>query len=171
MPDAEPCSPGPCALHRRWPALGRRGGSPALQPSCELPGGLARTPLAGPFWILRDGRRTPAGRSSLRGEESCSGRIVQSPWQYRWSSAAAHVRKQDDELVQVAPLLSRATDWKEFLRRDADEQKTSLLRRHQRTGRPLGGARFLKRLERKLGIDLQPKKRGPKGPWKHKPII
>ena len=97
--------------------------------------------------------------------------LCKSPWQYRWSSASAHVRKQDDELVQVAPLLSRATDWKEFLRRDADEQKTSLLHRHQRTGRPLGGARFLKRLERKLGIDLQPKKRGPKGPWKHKPII
>ena len=31
--------------------------------------------------------------------------LVQAPSRYRWSSAAAHLRRRDDVLVQVAPLL------------------------------------------------------------------
>ena len=34
--------------------------------------------------------------------------LVQAPSRYRWSSAAAHLRRRDDVLVQVAPLLQMA---------------------------------------------------------------
>src|SRR5512136_131394 len=34
-------------------------------------------------------------------------RLVELPWQYPWSSAAAHVRGRDDVLVKVRPMLGR----------------------------------------------------------------
>jgi putative transposase len=59
-------------------------------------------------------------------------------------------------------------DWEEFIGEKDEEAEAVLLRRHERSGRPLGSERFLKRLERKLDLELGPKKRGPKGPWKYK---
>jgi putative transposase len=97
--------------------------------------------------------------------------LCRRPWRYPWSSARAHVEGRDDELVKVEPLLRRVPDWKEFIGGKDDGEEAALLRRHERTGRPLGSESFLKRLERKLGLELRPKKRGPKGPWKHKAII
>ena len=41
------------------------------------------------------------------------------------------------------------------------------MRRHERTGRPLGSEGFIDRLEKQLGRILREKKRGPKGPWMH----
>jgi putative transposase len=43
--------------------------------------------------------------------------LVNTPRQYRWSSAAAHVRGEDDALVRVRPLLQLAPDWRRFLTR------------------------------------------------------
>jgi len=48
------------------------------------------------------------------------------------------------------------------------EERGASLRRHERTGRPLGNERFVTRVERLLGRVLRPQKRGPKGPWKHR---
>ena len=42
--------------------------------------------------------------------------LVNSPRQYRFSSAAAHQRGADDALVRVRPLLQLAPDWRRFLR-------------------------------------------------------
>jgi putative transposase len=44
----------------------------------------------------------------------------------------------------------------------AEEEVAATLRRHESTGRPLGGERFLTRLEKKLGKILRPQKPGPK---------
>ena len=41
-----------------------------------------------------------------------------------------------------------------------DEKERELLRRHQRTGRPLGGERFIDKLERIVGRKLRPQKPG-----------
>ena len=38
--------------------------------------------------------------------------LVQAPSRYRWSSAAAHLRGRVDALVQVAPLLQMAPNWR-----------------------------------------------------------
>ena len=43
--------------------------------------------------------------------------LVNSPRQYRWSSAAARQHGADDALVRVRPLLHLAPDWRRFLTR------------------------------------------------------
>ena len=89
--------------------------------------------------------------------------------EYRWSSAAAHGLGRNDALVRVRPLLDMVGkgQWGKFLGKSAGEE-WELLRQHERTGRPLGGERFLARLESALSRELRPQKRGPQGPWKHR---
>jgi len=81
---------------------------------------------------------------------------------YRWSSAAAHLRRRDDALVSVKPMLERYPDWREFLGSEVDPGDALLMRRHARTGRPLGDMGFLQTAERRLGRRLAPQKRGPR---------
>ena len=69
---------------------------------------------------------------------------------------------QDDRLVKAQPLLDRVDDWREFLRAAEDEGEQEALRLRERTGRPLGDARFLAKLERLAGRVLRPRKPGPK---------
>ena len=90
--------------------------------------------------------------------------LARRAWEYRWSSAKAHVAGRDDALVKVKPLLERVEDWKEFLRLPEEEATLEELRRHERTGRPLGDERFIARLERLAGRRLRRQKPGPKGP-------
>jgi len=90
-------------------------------------------------------------------------KVCRAPWRYPWSSARAHLDAADDLLVKTAPLLKRAGfDWKGFLLDPLPTDELELIRRHQRTGRPLGSERFLIGAERTLGRILRPRKRGPK---------
>jgi len=89
-------------------------------------------------------------------------RLCRAPWRWRWSSAAAHVAGHDDGLVRVAPLLKRVKDWREFLTEALEVDDAELLRRHERTGRPLGQPAFLDRIEKMLGRIVRPAKRGRK---------
>ncbi len=79
-----------------------------------------------------------------------------------WSSARAHLAALDDKLVKVAPLLQMVEDWKLFLGAATDEEIAEI-RRHERSGRPLGSERFVERLESALERLLKPSKPGPKG--------
>jgi len=89
-------------------------------------------------------------------------RLVERPWLYSWSSAAAHVRKRDDVLVKVKPMLSRVSDWREYLSTEQESTDMEILRRHMRSGRPLGSPEFVETLEASSGRVLVPGKRGPK---------
>ena len=53
-------------------------------------------------------------------------------------------------------------DWAGFLAAGLGDGHAEALRRHERTGRPLGDARFLSVLEKRLKRPLVPRKRGPK---------
>jgi putative transposase len=88
--------------------------------------------------------------------------LAKRPWQYPWSSAAAHVRGKDDLLVKVKPMLSRVGNWREYLSIEQDSTDMELLRRHSRTGRPLGSSDFVESLEAQTGRPLVPRKPGPK---------
>lgn len=89
--------------------------------------------------------------------------LVETPWKWPWSSALAHLAGKNDKLVNVEPLLSMINDgWKKFLAGGADRDEFEEIRKHGRTGRPLGGHNFMKQLEDKLGRNLMPKKRGRK---------
>jgi len=89
--------------------------------------------------------------------------MVKKPEAWRWSSAGAHVKRKDDILVQTKPLLAMIkSSWTKFLSVDAQESDMSLIRKHERTGRPIGDDAFIERLERLLDRPLKPKKPGPK---------
>ena len=81
---------------------------------------------------------------------------------YPWSSAAAHLAGKDDGLVRVRPLLELVPRWGRHLSADPDEETVRRLRRHEGTGRPLGGERFLQRLEKIVGRLLRPRRPGRK---------
>ncbi len=87
--------------------------------------------------------------------------LVKRARDWRWSSAAAHLDGRDDRLAAVAPLLERVADWKAFLAGGLEDEALRAIRGHERTGRPLGAAKFVKRLEKRTGRPLSPGKRGP----------
>ncbi|MBL7140226.1 MAG: hypothetical protein ISS74_04885 [Planctomycetes bacterium] len=58
--------------------------------------------------------------------------------------------------------MAEVNDWRAFLRTADDKATLETLRRHGRTGRPLGTPAFIERLETDLGRTLRPKKPGPK---------
>jgi putative transposase len=89
-------------------------------------------------------------------------RLCARPEDWPWSSAAAHLGGRDDGLVTAAPLLDRAGDWRAVLAGGLGHERLEMIRRHERTGRPLGDDAFLDRLEAMLGRPLRPREPGPK---------
>ena len=81
---------------------------------------------------------------------------------WRWSSVRAHLAGRDDALVRVGPLLERVDGWAAFLSEGLKEEEREAIGKGERTGRPLGTAAFVKRLEKKLGRTLARQKPGPK---------
>ncbi|MDH3970090.1 MAG: transposase [Rhodospirillales bacterium] len=88
--------------------------------------------------------------------------LVRRAADWPWSSARAHLAGQDDVLVAAAPLLELVPDWAAFLAGGLGEDELEALRRHARTGRPLGSEGFVEALEARLGRRLKPGKRGRK---------
>jgi len=84
--------------------------------------------------------------------------IVNRAAEYRWSSARSHLQAEDDILVKVEPLLKIIPDWQELLTSDLAEEEYKTLRRHERTGRPLGSDDFISKLEKLTSRELRMKK-------------
>jgi putative transposase len=89
-------------------------------------------------------------------------RLVDRAQDWPWSSARAHLAECDDRLVEVAPLLERVGDFALFLGSAEDQQATRALRIAETTGRPVGSAEWVGKLEASSGRSLAPKKRGPR---------
>jgi putative transposase len=87
--------------------------------------------------------------------------ITNDPTAYLWSSARSHSTGEDDELVRVKPLLALVPDWRTFLQEGLEEENQQL-RRHERTGRPLGDESFINQIENMSNRDLRKNKPGPK---------
>lgn len=83
-------------------------------------------------------------------------------WEYPWSSASAHMAASDDGLVKVASLLGLVPDWRAYVNIEASEGEIQALRKHERTGRPLGSFGFVRALESLLGRQILRQKPGPK---------
>ncbi len=81
---------------------------------------------------------------------------------YPWSSAAHHLSGRDDRLVRSGPLLDMVPEWRAFLHGGLKEEERKALRRHERSGRPLGSEEFVAGLETALGRVLRRGKPGPK---------
>jgi len=88
--------------------------------------------------------------------------MVEQPWDYRWSSVHAHLSGNDpDGIVKTEPLLPLTGDWREYLKQAIDND-TGMLEKHERTGRVLGSDSFVEQAEQILGRNLRKKKPGPK---------
>jgi putative transposase len=94
--------------------------------------------------------------------------LVRVPWEYPWSSAAAHCSGVDPAgllNLEYWRCLAASLNWREFLCDDDDAQLLESIRKQTRHGRPLGGNRFIDALERRLNRRLRPRRAGrPKKP-------
>jgi putative transposase len=88
--------------------------------------------------------------------------LCESPRDWRFSSARAHLEGKDDTLVRVRPMLERVADWRAYLAGSTNRDDTEQIRKHTRTGRPLGTAEFIHKIESLTGETLAPKRPGPK---------
>lgn len=89
--------------------------------------------------------------------------ICKAPGEWLWSSARHHLGIQADPLLAESDLLAHMVqDWADFIRPAMKDSDGELLRRHERTGRPLGGKPFIAHCERTLNISLELGKRGPR---------
>ncbi len=89
--------------------------------------------------------------------------LVTRPADYKWSSARAHIRGEDDNLIKVEPLIALVPDWHSFLKLDVQDKDGQRLRLHERTGRPLGSSQFVDYVEKVIDRVVRKQKPGPKG--------
>jgi putative transposase len=88
-------------------------------------------------------------------------RIVKSPEQYPWSSARFHKTGMDDPLVKADYLAEMTGGWETFIKGSISPRDLAAIKRHEKSGRPMGGPEFLEYLEKRLGWEVRPQKRGP----------
>lgn len=86
---------------------------------------------------------------------------------WRWSSARAHLRGVDDGFTDRTALAGVHRNWRAMLCHgaeagDADAVAEAVIEAAMRTGRPLGDAAFVERLEEESGRVLRRQKPGPK---------
>jgi putative transposase len=89
-------------------------------------------------------------------------RLVERAQDWRWASTRAHWRGKDDGITALAPIKDRFPHFADWLASEPENDLFDRLRAAESIGRPLGGDRFLARLERRTGRSLKPGKRGPK---------
>lgn len=88
-------------------------------------------------------------------------RLCAYPADWRWSSALPHLLGKDDQLVKARPMLERVPDWPGYLAASKDDDE-AMIKKHTRTGRPLGDTAFVSHLEAITGKSLLPKRPGRK---------
>lgn len=89
-------------------------------------------------------------------------RLVAHPADWPWSSAAAHLTGKADRLVRPGAWMARAGDWAAHLGAAPRTGEVEAFRSSTSSGRPLGAAAFVAKLERDLGRTLGRRKPGPK---------
>lgn len=86
--------------------------------------------------------------------------IVNKAEDYPWSSAKSHVFRVPDKLLTDFWLVSDIKDWSAFLQVEEKEEELDTLRKHGRTGRPLGDEKFIIKIEEMTGRTLRKRKGG-----------
>jgi putative transposase len=109
--------------------------------------------------IQRDGHLLAAARYVERNPVR-AGLVVQAE-EWRWSSAAYNAgAAESDALLDARRLPGMFGSWRRLLAAEQEGIAAERLERHLRTGRPLGGERWVRRLEAELGRPLAPRKGG-----------
>jgi len=84
------------------------------------------------------------------------------PEDWKWSSARAHIKGEDDALVRVKPMLDRIDNWSVYLSDTSNSNEVELIRPHTRTGWVFGSPDFVRKLDIITGEELAPKRPGRK---------
>ncbi|MCE5339931.1 MAG: transposase [Planctomycetaceae bacterium] len=85
--------------------------------------------------------------------------ISRKPWNYEWSSAAAHIdANSKSELLDLRRWyeMMQAGQWKQLLMRRLPDKEIKVLRSGTLRGRPLGSDSFISKLEKLAGRRLRP---------------
>jgi putative transposase len=84
--------------------------------------------------------------------------LVEKPWQWPWSSAAFHTGQKETNDVELGDLLSIVgmsyDSWRRYLDEIDKINFIQDIRKYTFTGRPLGRAAFIKKMEEKFGKRL-----------------
>jgi hypothetical protein len=91
--------------------------------------------------------------------------MVDTAERWAWSSATAHCTESSQDGWLAVEMWRRRwahASWREYLDAGESESKLVVIRRYTHTGRPLGGAEFVRALERETKRLLALQKRGPK---------
>ncbi len=83
-------------------------------------------------------------------------KLCQSPDQWKWSSARAHLTGQSDDVIDVVSTKHLVSNWHEYLGETSASEKDIDIRKYTRTGRPVGCEKFLETMEALTGCDLTP---------------
>lgn len=89
-------------------------------------------------------------------------KLCELPECWPWSSAEAHLKGCDDQVVEVAPMLEHIADWGSYLSQNQSEEERVEIRRFSASGRPAGNEGFIDSLEKLTGRELRKLKPGPK---------
>jgi putative transposase len=127
-----------------------------------------RRKKSGHFWqgrfgcVVMDGEHHAAALRYLL-LNPVRARLVSKPEAWKWSSAPALLKAKADAMTDTRGLKQQFGNISTLLGEMPSLDMLELsLERAESIGRPLGTEKFLNQLERKLGRDLKPQKRGRK---------
>jgi len=85
-------------------------------------------------------------------------KLVKTPTDYVWSSAKSHAAISNNDIIDASPLFkyieAEQGQWKAFVDKCDEPNELSNIRKHTMTGRPLGNAAFIQKLEKAFGERL-----------------
>ncbi|MFH1459344.1 MAG: transposase [Candidatus Omnitrophota bacterium] len=85
-------------------------------------------------------------------------KIVKKAWEWKYSSAGAHIGKDEKYLNSVKQIFKyidfNEKSWKEYIERQDKEEDKKQIKKHTMNGRPLGEASFIAKLEKNSGRRL-----------------
>ena len=80
-------------------------------------------------------------------------KLVNKPWQWKWSSAAVHTQK-GKSLLSLGNFFAltdiHPSEWEGYIISDEDKNIVESIKKHTFVGRPLGSKQFLEKLKNKL---------------------
>ena len=86
--------------------------------------------------------------------------ISNRPDAYRWSSARKHLTGKGDVVLNDVSKHLEIEDWRAYLKEKMDDEIVKRIRANTKTGRPSGNDKFIKKIEKKTGINFTFKKVG-----------
>ena len=86
--------------------------------------------------------------------------VSSRPDAYKWSSARKHLTGKGDIVLNDVSKHLEIDNWRAYLKEKMDEEIVKRIRANTKTGRPAGDDKFVKKIEKKTGMNFNFKKVG-----------